>query len=362
MTNYFTKALFCIFLLAPTLKMAAQVVGGDNVYEFVNLPASARITALGGNLITVMDDDINLAFANPSLLNPAMDRQVSFSHNFFPAGIGTGYAAYGHYVDKWKTTLNAGMAYVNYGTFDQTDIIGNVTGKFKASEYAFTLGAGTELYERLSVGANLKVISSQFESYNSFGLMGDLAAIFHDTARQFNLTLVLKNIGSQVTTYDGGSREPVPFEIQAGLSKRLKYLPFRFSIIYRYLDRWNILYDDPGSEEDLFFFGGNSTATKSNVLDNLARHFVFNGEFLFGQKDNFRLRFGYNHLQRKEMALRNLRSLAGFSMGVGLKINRFRIDFGRSLAHLGAGQTHLTISSNFREFARQVTIVDEPLN
>ncbi|MFQ5445671.1 MAG: type IX secretion system protein PorQ [Saprospiraceae bacterium] len=359
MTNNLTKTLFCIFLLLSAFKMTAQVFGGDNVYEFVNLPASARITALGGNLITVLDDDINLAVANPALLNSAMHQQISFSHNFYIAGIGTGHLAYGHYVEKWKTAFHGSMQYINYGTFDQTDIIGNTTGEFKAAEYAFTVGAGRELYERLSVGANLRIITSQFESYNSTGIAGDLAAIYHDTARQFNLTFVLKNIGTQLTTYTG-TREPVPFEIQAGLSKRLRHLPFRFSIIYRYLDRWNILYDDPNSQDEIFFFGDNPTATKSNVLDNFARHFVFNGEFLFGQKDNFRLRFGYNHLQRKEMALRNLRSMAGFSMGVGLKINRFRIDFGRSLAHLGAGQTHLTVSTNIREFTRTVSIVDEP--
>jgi len=351
MKNSLTKVLLYLFLVTLTFKMTAQVVGGSTVYQFVNLPASARITALGGNLITVMDDDINLAFANPSLLNPTMHRQISFNHNFFPAGISTGYAAYGHYLNRWKTTMHAGMAYVNYGTFDQTDITGAVTGEFKAAEYAFTVGAGKELYERVSVGANLKVITSQFESYHSFGLLGDVAAIFHDTAHNFNLTLVMKNIGSQISTYNS-THEPVPFEMQAGLSKKLKHLPFRFSIIYRYLDRWNVLYDDPNSEEDLFFFGDTLTATKSNVLDNLARHFIFNGEFLFGKKDNFRLRAGYNHLQHKEMALRNLRSLAGFSVGVGLKINRFRVEFGRAAYHLGAGVNHFSISTNLKEFTK----------
>lgn len=332
--------------------LRAQIVGGDNVFEFLNFSPSARITGLGGHHITVQDDDVNLALINPAALNPAMHQQLAFSHNFQVADIGGGYAAYGHFVEKWNTTLHGGIQYLSYGTFDATDVAGNITGEFKATEYAFTVGAGRELYERLSIGANLKFITSRYESYDAAAIAGDLSAMFHDTARQFNLTLVFKNIGTQVNTFTAGNREPLPFEMQLGLSKRLRYLPFRFSIVYRYLDRWNILYDDPNSEEDTFFFGEDQTTSDNNFLDNLARHFVFSGEFLLGKKDNFRIRLGYNHLQRKELSVRNLRSLSGFSMGVGLKINRFRVEYGRSFVHLGAGLNHFSISTSIKEFKK----------
>ena len=350
MKIFLTKTLLLPLFLGLSNLLNAQVVGGNNVYEFLNLSPSARITALGGNLITVRDDDVNLAFANPASLNPEMHQQLAFNHNFQVADIGGGYAAYGHFVKKWNTTLHGGIQYLSYGKFDATDETGQVTGEFKAAEYAITLGAGRELYERVSVGANLKFITSQFESYNSVGIAGDLAAMFHDTARQFNISLVFRNIGTQLTTYTGGNREPLPFEMQAGLSKRLNYLPFRFSIIYRYLDRWNITYDDPNSQEDIFFFGDNTATSNNSFLDNFARHFIFNGEFLFGKKDNFRLRLGYNHLQRKELSVKNLRSMAGFSLGAGFKINRFRVEYGRSFVHLGAGLNHFSISTNIKEF------------
>lgn len=350
MKLFFTKTLLLSLLLASGHSLIGQVVGGNNVYEFLNLSPSARITGLGGNLITVRDDDVNLAFHNPASLNPEMHQQIGFSHNFHLADIGGGYAAYGHFVEKWNTTLHGGIQYLSYGKFDGTDVTGQLNGEFNAAEYAITVGAGRELYERVSVGANLKFITSQFESYNSAGIAGDLAAMFHDTSRQLNISLVFKNIGGQLTTYTDGNREPIPFEMQAGISKRLRYLPFRFSIIYRYLDRWNITYDDPNSEEDIFFFGDETSSNDNSFLDNFARHFVFNGEFLFGRKDNFRLRLGYNHLQRKELSVRNLRSMAGFSMGVGFKINRFRVEYGRSVMHLGAGVNHFSISTNIKEF------------
>jgi hypothetical protein len=140
--------------------------------------------------------------------------------------------------------------------------------------------------------------------------------------------------------------------MQLGVSKRMRYLPFRVSVIYRYFDRWNVLYDDPNAEDDTSFFGEEPTERSQSAIffDNFLRHFVFNGEFLFGKKDNFRLRFGYAALLGKEMSLESYRSLAGFTYGVGFKINRFRLDYGRMHYHLAGAVNHLSISTNFREF------------
>ena len=347
-----TRILLSTFCIAFLFQNAdSQVIGGDNIYEFLNLSPSARITALGHHLISVQDDDVNLAFQNPAALNLDMHHQISFSHNFFPADIGHSHVAFGQHIEKWQTTFHLNLQAFSYGDFNATDDVGNIIGTFDAAEQAITIGAGRKLYERVTLGANVRLVTSRFESYNSTGLTGDFAAMYHDTASNFSLTLAFKNFGRQLSTYTPDNREPMPFEMQAGLSKRLKYLPFRFSIIYRYLDKWNITYDDPNSEEDTFF-GSVESGGDNNFVDNLARHFVFSGEFLFGAKDNFRVRVGYNHLRRKELTVRNLRSLTGFSMGVGLKINRFRIDYGRSITHIGSGLNHLSISTNLKEFTK----------
>lgn len=328
--------------------LTAQVTGGQHVFGFLSLPGSARISALGGSAIATRDADVALAIANPALLNQAMKGQLSFNHSFLPTGIGHGLASAGFYSSKLNSSFHTSMQYISYGTFDQTDIYGNVTGSFKANEYALSVGIGRELYERVSLGANIKAVYSLFESYESTAIAGDLAAVFHDTASNTNIALVMRNFGKQLSTYNGIS-EDLPYEMQLGFSKKLRYLPFRFSVIYQYLNSWNIRYDDPEAEEDIFFFGEN-TGGGNEFLDNLARHFVVNGEFLFGRAENFRLRFGYNHLKRKELSVNNLRSLTGFSFGFGLKVNRFRIEYGRGFTHLGAGTNHLSISSNLQEF------------
>jgi hypothetical protein len=198
------------------------------------------------------------------------------------------------------------------------------------------------------------MISSQLDSYTSLGFTTDLAAMYIDTAKSINISLVFRNVGAQVETYRDANFEPLPFDIQIGISKKLRYLPFRFSVIYHHLDRWNVIYDDPSRENNTISFGDIDTerSPTSIWIDNFFRHLIFNGEFLLGKKENFRLRLGYNHYMRKELSVENFRSLAGFSFGAGVKINRFRLDYGRTNYHLAGGINHLSISTNFREFMK----------
>jgi len=341
--------LLLLFLLLPMLSQAQ--IGGQQVYSFLQLPASARIAGLGGNLITVMDDDINLAAANPAALNPAMHQQIGISHSFHVDGITHGYAAYGHHQESLKTTFHGSLRYISYGEFQRTNAFFQNEGTFRAGEYALTLGAARTFEDRLTLGVNVKAINSQLESYTSFALAADFAAVYRDTAANLTISIVFQNAGHQLSTYDGVNREPMPFEIQAGISKRLRYLPFRFSIIYHNLQRWNILYDDPNAEQGTLFLGQDPAESEGNpVLDNFFRHFIFNGELLLGANDNFRLRVGYNHLIRRELSVDNYGSMAGFSFGVGFKVNRFRIDYGRYTYHMAGGQNHFSISTNLREF------------
>lgn len=345
----YTTLFFCLIFSQITF---AQI-GGDNVYEFVNLPISARVSALGGNLITVKDDDNALAYGNPATLNPLMHQQATFNSAFYTAGINYGFLGYGFHLDKLNTTLNGGLQYITYGDFVAADETGLQTGEFNAAEYVFNIGAGRQYSEQISYGINLKTIYSRLESYNSLGVTADAAVMYADTATNFTATLVFKNMGTQLSTYIDDT-EDIPFEVQAGISKRLRYLPFRFSIIAHNLQRWNIRYDDPNQVEPTSLF--DDTPQEENrfvvITDNFFRHFIFNGELLAGKADNFRLRLGYNHLRRAELNINNLRSLAGFSTGLGIKVKKFRIDYGLAVYHLAGAVHHFGISTNVSSFTR----------
>ncbi|MFN0034025.1 MAG: type IX secretion system protein PorQ [Saprospiraceae bacterium] len=340
---------YCLLLL-PTA--SAQVTGGQHVFSFLALPQSARVTGLGGAQIAVRDDDPVFAATNPGALNPAMSGRLVFSHNFFLAGIQHGYVAYAQHLPKWGFTVHGGIQYMGYGEIKRADEYGDVQGTVKAGESAFTLGAARPLTDKFSLGLNLRMAFSRLDLYKSSALLADAGLMYADSARRFTAGLVLRNAGTQLSTY-AGIKESLPFDVQLGMSKRLKHLPFRFGVIAHHLHQWDIRYNDPNLEGDEVLLFGDEQPKESKAtaaIDNFFRHLIFNGEFLLGKREGFRLRLGYNHLLKRELTVRNYRSLAGFSGGVGLKISRFRIDFGYGAYHLAGGVAHLGIGTNLRDF------------
>lgn len=329
--------------------MVEGQIGGISAYEFLNLPNSATVAAMGGHHIALRDNDLSLAARNPSLLNPLMHQRLAISHAFHPVGISNSYLAYGLDRPDLKMTFQAGLQYTNYGNdLIRRDVTGQNQGTFTANDYALTIGAARRIENRLSVGANLKIVNSQLADYNSFGLGADLAVHYRDTSGRLGITILARNIGIQFSQYDPSSgREPLPYELQIGINRELEHLPFRFSIIYRYLDRWNVLYDDPNARDQSIFIGFDEQTSERSAgaiwFDNFLRHFVFNGELMVGSQRNFRIRFGYNHGLRQELKLVDYRSLAGYSFGFALRVKRFSIAYGRTTYHIGGGINQLGV-------------------
>ncbi|HMX41590.1 MAG TPA: type IX secretion system protein PorQ [Saprospiraceae bacterium] len=339
--------------LAHSFAAQAQITGGRQVFQFLSLSPSARATALGGSQIAVRDEDLSLAAQNPAALNPLMDGRLSFQHNFFLADIQHGYAAYAQHLPKWGFTVHGGVQYLNYGEIRQTDMLGTlIGGEVKASETALTLGAARPLSERLSLGLSLRAGFSALAEYRASALAADAGLLYADTARRFSLAVVLRNAGTQLSTY-AGQREDLPFDLQVGFSKRLRHLPFRISVIAHHLYDWDIRYNDPNAEDDqVLLFGEDQPQENKGQawVDNFFRHLIFNGEFLLGRNEVVRIRLGYNHLRKRELSVRNYRSLAGFSGGMGIKISRFRLDMGYGAYHLAGGVFHVGIGTNLKDF------------
>lgn len=342
-------AVCCWFAPATA---SAQVTGGRHVFSFLALPQSARVTGLGGAQIAVRDDDPVFAIANPGALNRSMSGKMAFNHNFFLGGIRHGYVSYAQHLPKWGFTMHGGIQYVGYGEIKRADEFGNVQGTVSAGESAFTLGAARPLSDKFSLGLNVRMAFSRLDLYKSSALLADAGLMYADSAKRFTMGLVLRNAGTQLATY-ADIKETLPFDIQLGMSKRLEHLPFRFSIIAHHLQQWNIRYNDPNLQGDEVLVFGDDQPEESKTtaaIDNFFRHLIFNGEFLMGKKEGFRIRLGYNHLLKRELTVRNYRSLAGFSGGIGVKINRFRIDFGYGAYHLAGGVAHLGIGTNLKDF------------
>ncbi len=344
--------LISLFTLHSSLFTLQAQVGGTATYSFLDLTPTPQVAALGGKVNAIPGSDPSLAFYNPGLLDSTANNYLSLNYVNYFAGINFGYAAYSRSY-RGIGNFAAGIHYINYGNFTGADESGLITGNFTAAEYAFNLTYSRFLPwldSTLLVGVNVKPLLSVFERYTSYGLLADLGITYRHPEQRFTAALVLRNMGGQLTPYADGGREPVPFEIQLGLSQRLQHAPFRFSLLVQHLERLRLGYNEintnpapgqtPMKEEDL-------KKGFDLFLDETMRHLLVGVECFPFQ--GLVLRASYDYNRRQEMKVDSRTGMVGFSWGLGIHISRFHIDYARSSWHLAGASNHFSISVNLNK-------------
>jgi hypothetical protein len=324
-------------------------LGGTRSFAFLSLDPTARMASLGSNYISVKDKDPGVGYLNPAMLNKDMNQTLALNYSNYLADINNGFASYVKHYDSLGT-FSGSIMYINYGKFEETDVTGQITGSFTASDYNFQVGWGRE-YKDFTYGANVKFLYSVYEKYVATAGAIDLGGAWHRPKKKLTATLLLKNIGYNFIPYQD-VREKVPFEIQAGISKKLEHNPLQFSIVMHDIQKWDLGYVNPNKrykKSDLET--GQEQLDEVGFGDNLLRHFIFGAELVFSE--NFQVRFGYNHQRRKELAPENRQLMTGFSWGVGMGIKRFMIAYGNSSYFPGISAHYFSVSKNLSDFKRK---------
>ncbi len=314
---------FAIVIFVLISSFTYSQVGGESTYQFLNLVSSPRQAALGGKIITLYDYDVTQALFNPASINPKMDSQLSLNYSSYLGGIGYGTAAYAYTIDRRTKTIHGGVTYINYGNFDGYDESGNSTGSFSGSEAALSLGYAfniplTDIY----FGSNLKFITSKLEHYSSFGMALDIGAIYINDKIGFQAAIAIRNLGTQISTY-AGQNEPLPLEVDFGMSQQLENVPIRWHLTMENIQTWNIAKPNPARV--ITDLNGNQTDEKISFFNNALRHLVLGAE-LFPEK-GFNIRIGYNFRRAEELRILEQRNFSGLSFGVGLKMNKIRFSY-----------------------------------
>lgn len=326
-------------------------IGGDYAYSFLEKPVSARVAALGTNFAAIDDNDMNIGFVNPSLINSNMHNNISISYVNMFKEINYGFAQYGRHFEKVGSFV-ATVQYYDYGTFNYADEGGNQGGTFGASDFAFNIGWGRTLDSNFSIGATAKLINSYYESYTSFGLAVDVAGTYR-TKNDWVMSLIASNVGMQMKTYVSGSRDPLPFNLQYAVSKRLEHVPFMFSLVYDHIEKWDLTYDDPANPSGTVDPISGEVTEKSGFSkfgDQFMRHIIFGGEMYIGK--NLVLRGSYNYRRRNELKVEDKLGMVGFSWGIGLRISKFKFNYARSTYHLNGSPNYLSLSFNLDSFKK----------
>lgn len=319
------RKLVFLFTFLLSASVFSQI-GGQAVYQFLNLAQSPRQAALGGKTVTVVDYDVNQAFYNPATINADMHNRLSVNYGSYFGEVSYGTAAYAYTYDRHLQTFHAGISYINYGSFEGRDELGNLTSDFTGSEAALSFGYAYNLpWTDMYIGANAKLISSTLESYNSWGAAVDLGFLYVDYDNDINYGLSVRNLGFQLKPYEN-TNEKLPLAIDAGISQLMENVPIRWHVTFENLQQWNIAFSNPNRAQSNL--DGTATEEKVSFFNNALRHIILGAE-LFPQK-GFNIRLGYNFRRSEELRILEQRHFSGISVGVGIRFGKIKFDYSYS--------------------------------
>lgn len=310
------------------------------------------MASLGGNQVAIVDDDLNLAFHNPALLRSGSDNQLVINYVNYFTDIQFGYVSYSKSFNKFGNVA-LGLHTISYGDFTATDIYGNKTGTFTAKENAINIIYSYQIDTTLTVGINVKPIFSTLEHYTSRGLATDLGIAYYNSKLLLAASLVLKNVGAQIKPYYSDHSEPIPFDLQLGISKRLAHAPFRFSLTAHHLQTFDLTYQKPEIQQTSSVFSDNTEQQSKfeKFNDKIMRHVILGVEFL--PFKSFYFNAGFNYQRRKELLIESKTGFVGYSWGFGLRISRFSIGYGRASYHLAGASNHFSFTINLGNLYRK---------
>lgn len=345
LVRWFCISLFFILHFSLFTSASAQIAG-LNTLSLLDRGSSARTAGVGFDYLSLYGGDVATALDNPSLITTDLHNQAALSYINMFRGTNMGSLAYARKLGK-VGTLVFGFHFNSYGRFEEYDEEDNYLGDFYAADYALSVGWGMWIDSNFSIGANFKPVLSQYESYTALAVAFDLAGSYTSNDRRFASTLMARNIGAQIMTFDE-TVEHLPFELSASLSYKLKNAPFRIFFAATELQKWNLRYNDelnPTSRTDPFTGEVTEESWFKGTIDNLMRHTLFGVELNLGTA--IFVRVGYSYRQAMETVGADAFNMSGFSFGIGLKGKRYEFSYARSNYHLSQAPNYFTLSYNF---------------
>lgn len=310
-----TVAIMLLTLSFAATQVAAQ--DSDNVFNFLRLPASAHVSALGGDNITLAENDASLVFHNPALISYVSDKTMNLNMMTYMEGSVTASASFTKALGE-RATWGVQGRFISYGEMKETTVTGEQTGTFGARDVALSGTFAYGLAERLSGGVTAKMVGSFIGSYSSLGVCVDLGLNYYDPDREWSLSAVARNLGGQVKAYEDDF-EPVPLDLQLGVSKRLVGSPLRFSLTFVRLNDWQ------------YGFG---------------KHLVVGADLLLGEQ--FYIAAGYNPLRAAQMKIKSgdgeSSHGAAISIGAGMTLQRLQLHLAYAKYHVSSTSLLLTFS------------------
>jgi len=308
------KIFTLVFLVLTVLRLPAQE--GQTVFTYLLLPNSARVAALGGYNVSIVENDVSLIYSNPGFLGVEMDKMLNVNYMSYVGDVGIGSATFAKSVGE-RGAWGAGFNFSNYGNMIEMTENEEVVGDLHASDICGNLFFGYDLSSMLRGGIAAKMIYSNYYHNTSIGLGVDLGLSYYNEDNGLCIGLAGKNLGRQVKSYETELSD-LPWDIQLGLSQKLNHAPIRYSLTVINVQRI--------------------------VRTPFLRHFVVGLELM--PSDNFWIAGGYNARRGYELSLAEGNKMGGFSIGAGIYVKSFSIGCSVGMYHPSATSFMLSLSAS----------------
>lgn len=307
-------------LLLLSLPLAAQE--SQTVYNFLRIPVSAHAAALGGENVSLIEDDASLALSNPALLSSVSHQTVSFGYMNYMSGTSMYTANYTHVLND-KATIGGAVHYLNYGSMAETDYNGMETGTFSPSDLTIEGLFSYTLANNIVGGIGAKFIYSKIGDYTSTAAAIDLGINYYNPEADFSASFAVKNLGGQLSAYDE-EFEDLPIDIMLGVSQRIHNTPFRVHATFCDLNHWDYAF---------------------------LRHLNIGTDVILAPQ--FYLAVGYNLKRAHDMKILaadgddDSSHGAGLTLGGGLLLDRFKLNIAYGKYHVASSSLMFNASFNF---------------
>ena len=312
------KVIFCLLLTLTTVLAWAQ--DSQTGYNFLRLPVSAHASALGGDNISIIEDDPSLMFHNPALLSSVSDKSLNLNYMNYMEGANAASASFSKIV-KEKATVGIMAQFLDYGKMKEVDEHNVQTGEFSAKDIAIAGALSYQLGTNIVGGITARFITSYIGDFYAFAMGVDLGVNYYNPEKDFSVSAVVKNLGGELDAFED-TYNKLPLDIQIGASKRLIGSPLRLS----------------------------ATLVDMNHLNKKFMHHLVAGADLILSPQIY-VALGYNFRRASEMEIisneeeRGSSHGAGLSLGGGIQLDRFKVNVAYGKYHVSSHS--LLISASF---------------
>jgi hypothetical protein len=293
----------CLVMVStiPSASRSIHDRAGTSAFSFLRIGVGARAAALGGAFVS-LSEDASALYWNPAGSTQLDRPQITLGYVNYVLDIHSGFLGY-VLPRKDGLRLGAALNYFSYGEFQETTSDNDNVGTFGAMDLALSISAAYPLDNGISLGGSAKMIYSRIDEYTSDAYAVDVGALYPLPSGRTRIGASVQNLGFQRSGYISDHTDGLAPVFRLGASRQLEGLPLLLSVdVYK--------------------------PTDHHLNINLG------GELAL--VENFNLRLGWSSLGLDQKVGTNKDNLAGFSGGLGICWQQYRLDYAyNSRAEMG---------------------------